>query len=400
MLRKLKSFDLHSKRILIRVDFNVPILDDVVVDDYRIRKTIPTIKHCIDQGAKVILMSHLGRPKGKIKPELSLMPTGEKLAELLEMPIKFSHDCVSEDAINVSHNLQPGEVHLLENLRFYNEETNNDSQFSMSLSKHGEIFINDAFGTAHREHASNVGIVSHFMNKGIGFLIEKELEFLSETLTDPSLPLLLIIGGAKIDTKIDVINHFLGLADNIVIGGAMANTFLAADGYHMGKSLVESDKIDIAKKILLNASKTKTKIILPIDFTGELDSIGSKDFYHADKDNIKDNMICEDIGQSSIDLFKRVISQSKTIFWNGTVGIAENKKFAVGTESIIDEIVDNECISVIGGGDTIAAVRNYDDELISKFSHASTGGGACLELLSGKKLPAIKILDKKWKKQY
>jgi 3-phosphoglycerate kinase len=395
MLRKLKSFDLHSKRILIRVDFNVPILDDVVVDDYRIRKTIPTIKHCIDQGAKVILMSHLGRPKGKIKPELSLMPTGEKLAELLEMPIKFSHDCVSEDAINVSHNLQPGEVHLLENLRFYNEETNNDSQFSMSLSKHGEIFINDAFGTAHREHASNVGIVSHFMNKGIGFLIEKELEFLSEKLTDPSLPLLLIIGGAKIDTKIDVINHFLGLADNIVIGGAMANTFLAADGYHMGKSLVESDKIDIAKKILLNASKTKTKIILPIDFTGELDSIGSKDFYHADKDNIKDNMICEDIGQSSIDLFKRVISQSKTIFWNGTVGIAENKKFAVGTESIIDEIVDSECISVIGGGDTIAAVRNYDDKLISKFSHASTGGGACLELLSGKKLPAIKILDKK-----
>ena len=186
MLRKLKSFDLHSKRILIRVDFNVPILDDVVVDDYRIRKTIPTIKHCIDQGAKVILMSHLGRPKGKIKPEFSLMPAGEKLAELLEMPVKFSHDCVSDDAINVSQNLQPGEVHLLENLRFYNEETNNDSQFSMNLSKHGEIFVNDAFGTAHREHASNVGIVSHFMNRGIGVLIEKELEFLSETLTDPS----------------------------------------------------------------------------------------------------------------------------------------------------------------------------------------------------------------------
>ena len=395
MLRKLKSFDLHSKRILIRVDFNVPILNDVVVDDYRIRKTIPTIKHCIDQGAKVILMSHLGRPKGKIKPEFSLMPAGEKLAELLEMPVKFSHDCVSDDAINVSQNLQPGEVHLLENLRFYNEETNNDSQFSMNLSKHGEIFINDAFGTAHREHASNVGIVNHFMNRGIGFLIEKELEFLSDTLKDPSLPLLLIIGGAKIDTKIDVINHFLGLADNIVIGGAMANTFLAADGYHMGKSLVESDKLDTAKKILLSASKTKTKIILPIDFVGELDNLGSEDFYHADKDNIKDNMICEDIGQSSIDLFKGIISQSKTIFWNGTVGIAENKKFAVGTENIIDEIVDNECISVIGGGDTIAAVRNYDDELISKFSHASTGGGACLELLSGKKLPAIKILDKK-----
>ena len=395
MLRKLKSFDLQSQRILIRVDFNVPIKNDTVVDDYRIRKTIPTIKYCIDQGTKVVLMSHLGRPKGKIDSKFSLMPAGEKLAELLEMPVKFSHDCISDDAINVSQNLQSGEVHLLENLRFYNEEIDNDSQFSMNLSKHGEIFINDAFGTAHREHASNVGIVKHFTNKGIGLLVEKELEFLSESLQDPSLPLLLIIGGAKIDTKIDVINRFLGLADNILIGGAMANTFLAANGYHMGKSLVESDKIDIAKKILLNASKTKTKIILPTDFNGELNNLGSEEFEYADKDNIKENMICEDIGKLSIDLFKNFISQSKTIFWNGTVGVAENKKFAVGTESIIDEIVNNECISVIGGGDTIAAVRNYDNELISAFSHASTGGGACLELLSGKKLPAIEILDKK-----
>ena len=395
MLRKLKSFDLQSQRILIRVDFNVPIENDTVVDDYRIRKTIPTIKYCIDQGTKVVLMSHLGRPKGKIDSKFSLMPAGEKLAELLEMPVKFSHDCISDDAINVSQNLQSGEVHLLENLRFYNEEIDNDSQFSMNLSKHGEIFINDAFGTAHREHASNVGIVKHFTNKGIGLLVEKELEFLSESLQDPSLPLLLIIGGAKIDTKIDVINRFLGLADNILIGGAMANTFLAANGYHTGKSLVESDKIDIAKKILLNASKTKTKIILPTDFNGELNSLGSEEFEYADKDNIKENMICEDIGKLSIDLFKNFISQSKTIFWNGTVGVAENKKFAVGTESIIDEIVNNECISVIGGGDTIAAVRNYDNELISAFSHASTGGGACLELLSGKKLPAIEILDKK-----
>ncbi len=395
MLRKLKSFDLQSQRILIRVDFNVPIKNDTVVDDYRIRKTIPTIKYCIDQGTKVVLMSHLGRPKGKIDSKFSLMPAGEKLAELLEMPVKFSHDCISDDAINVSQNLQSGEVHLLENLRFYNEEIDNDSQFSMNLSKHGEIFINDAFGTAHREHASNVGIVKHFTNKGIGLLVEKELEFLSESLQDPSLPLLLIIGGAKIDTKIDVINRFLGLADNILIGGAMANTFLAANGYHTGKSLVESDKIDIAKKILLNASKTKTKIILPTDFNGELNNLGSEEFEYADKDNIKENMICEDIGKLSIDLFKNFISQSKTIFWNGTVGVAENKKFAVGTESIIDEIVNNECISVIGGGDTIAAVRNYDNELISAFSHASTGGGACLELLSGKKLPAIEILDKK-----
>ena len=268
MLRKLKSFDLHSKRILIRVDFNVPILDDDVVDDYRIRKTIPTIKHCIDQGAKVILMSHLGRPKGKIKPELSLMPTGEKLAELLEMPIKFSHDCVSEDAINVSHNLQPGEVHLLENLRFYNEETNNDSQFSMSLSKHGEIFINDAFGTAHREHASNVGIVSHFMNKGIGFLIEKELEFLSETLTDPSLPLLLIIGGAKIDTKIISELVLLGVclpmnvSDELLTNAQSNNqdalNFITMWGHsnfsHLGQNIVPGIWLTGSSKKLLETS--------------------------------------------------------------------------------------------------------------------------------------------------
>ena len=235
MLRKLKSFDIQSRRVLIRVDFNVPIDNDIVIDDYRIRETIPTIKHCLDQGAKVILMSHLGRPKGKINSKFSLMPVGEKLAELLEIPIKFSQDCVSDDAIDVSHNLQSGEVHLLENLRFYSEEIENNNEFAAKLSKHGEIYLNDSFGTTHREHASNAGIVHHFMHKGIGLLIEKELKFLSDTLKAPLAPVLLIIGGAKIDTKIDVIHNFLDLADNIIIGGAMANTFLLAKGFSIGK---------------------------------------------------------------------------------------------------------------------------------------------------------------------
>ncbi|MEC8946277.1 MAG: phosphoglycerate kinase [Candidatus Neomarinimicrobiota bacterium] len=394
MLRKLKSFDIQSRRVLIRVDFNVPIGNDIVTDDYRIQRTIPTIKHCLDQGAKVVLMSHLGRPKGKINPKFSLMPAGERLAELLEIPIKFSHDCVSDDAIDVSHNLQSGEVHLLENLRFHDEEIENNNEFATKLSKHGEIYLNDAFGTAHREHASNVGIVHNFMHKGIGLLIEKELEFLSDALKDPLAPVLLIIGGAKIDTKIDVIHNFLGLADNIVIGGAMANTFLTANGYNMGKSLVEMDKLEIAKRILLDASKTKTKIILPIDFNGELDEFGSGNLEYANYDDIKKNMICEDIGELSVNLFADIISRSKTIFWNGTVGVAENKDFAFGTERIIDKIIENECIAIAGGGDTITAIRNYDSELIDKLSHASTGGGACLELLSGRKLPAIEILDK------
>ena len=232
------------------------------------------------------------------------------------------------------------------------------------------------------------------MHKGIGLLIEKELEFLSDTLKDPLAPVLLIIGGAKIDTKIDVIHNFLDLADNIIIGGAMANTFLTANGYNMGKSLVEMDKLEIAKRILLDASKTKTKIILPIDFNGELDEFGSGNLEYANYDDIKKNMICEDIGELSVNLFADIISRSKTIFWNGTVGVAENKDFAFGTEKIIDKIIENECIAIAGGGDTITAIRNYDSELIDKLSHASTGGGACLELLSGKKLPAIEILDK------
>ena len=400
MLRKISTIDFKSsnttsgKTVLIRVDYNVPVENELVVDDYRILKSIPTIEYCLDQGAKVVLMSHMGRPKGKIDDKLSLIPAGEKLAELLEMPIKFSEDCISEDSIDVSRNLKDGEIHLLENLRFYNEETENSSDFSSQLAKHGSIYINDAFGTAHRNHASNSGITKHFATKGMGLLIEQEMKFLSDKLSNPSKPLTLIIGGSKIDTKIGVIENFLGLADNIIIGGAMANTFLLAMNHRIGISLAEKEKMNVAKNLLKKASKRGTKIILPIDFSGELDTFGSGDICVADAKDIPNNMICEDIGEKSIKLFSDIISLSKTILWNGTVGVAENPNFAVGTNRIVDAIIENQLTSIVGGGDTVAAIRNYNEEYINDFSHVSTGGGSCLEMLSGKKLPALEKLKK------
>ena len=400
MLRKISTIDFKSsnttsgKTVLIRVDYNVPVENELVVDDYRILKSIPTIEYCLDQGAKVVLMSHMGRPKGKIDDKLSLIPAGEKLAELLEMPIKFSEDCISEDSIDVSRNLKDGEIHLLENLRFYNEETENSSDFSSQLAKHGSIYINDAFGTAHRNHASNSGITKHFATKGMGLLIEQEMKFLSDKLSNPSKPLTLIIGGSKIDTKIGVIENFLGLADNIIIGGAMANTFLLAMNHRIGISLAEKEKMNVAKNLLKKASKSGTKIILPIDFSGELETFGSGNICVADAKDIPNNMICEDIGEKSIKLFSDIISLSKTILWNGTVGVAENPNFAVGTNRIVDAIIENQLTSIVGGGDTVAAIRNYNEEYINDFSHVSTGGGSCLEMLSGKKLPALEMLKK------
>ena len=400
MLRKISSIDFKSsnttsgKTVLIRVDYNVPVENELVTDDYRILKSIPTIKYCLEQGAKVVLMSHMGRPKGKIDKNLSLIPAGEKLAELLEMPIKFSDDCISEDSIDVSRNLKDGEIHLLENLRFYSEEAQNDFEFASKLAKHGSIYINDAFGTAHREHASNAGITKHFATKGMGLLMEQEVKFLSDKLSNPSQPLSLIIGGSKIDTKIAVIENFLDLADNIIIGGAMANTFLLAMNYSVGMSLVEEDKVSVAKNLLKKASKKGTNIILPSDFSGELDSFGSGNICIADVKEIPKNMICEDIGENSIKLFSEIISSSSTLLWNGTVGVAENPNFAVGTNRIVDAIVENQLTSIVGGGDTVAAIRNYDESIIENLSHVSTGGGSCLEMLSGKKLPALELLKK------
>ena len=265
MIKSLKTFELKEKRVLIRVDFNVPIANDRVVDDFRIRAVLPTIQYCLKAGANIVLMSHLGRPNGNHNSELSLIPIGETLADLLEMPIKFSDDCVSEDSRDVSLGLRGGEIHLLENLRFHAEETQNDSVFSAKLSKHGQVFINDAFGTAHRNHASNTGVTQNFIHKGMGFLFEKELQFLAEGMTYPKRPLTVILGGAKIDTKLNLIHHFIGNADHILIAGAMAHPFLKAQGKDVGSTTVDASIIAAAKTIMSKA-RGKTELIFPIDF--------------------------------------------------------------------------------------------------------------------------------------
>jgi len=393
LLKTINNFDLKNKRVLIRVDFNVPLSNGQVTDDFRIRMVLPTINRCLESGASVVLMSHLGRPKGQVNPDLSLIPVGEKLAELLEMPIKFSDDCISEDARDVSLGLRPGEIHLLENLRFHNEETDNEEGFSALLAKHGEIFINDAFGTAHRPHASNVGIAKYFLHKGIGYLFEKELEYLSSVIKNPKRPMTLVLGGAKIDTKLKLINKFIDEADNIIIGGGMAFTFLRSKGLDVGGSLVDESMLNTAKEILEKSRKFNKRINFPVDVIAakSMDDIKSIKEYKIDK--IPNTMSGFDIGSATIEKFSKLLMESKTIVWNGPMGVFENKNFNNGTLKIAEVMANaNEegSIVIVGGGDTAAAVKSYN--LIDKMSHVSTGGGASLELLSGNRLPSVEAL--------
>lgn len=392
MLKTLKSFDLKDKRVLIRVDFNVPVENDRVVDDFRIRAALPTIQYCLNEGSKVILMSHSGRPNGIVEQNLSLMPAGEKLADLLEMPIKFSNDCISEDAHDVTLGLRAGEIHLLENLRFHIEENKNDRNFSINLAKHGQVFINDAFGTVHRSHASNVGVTKYFNQKGMGFLIEKELEFLDKAMENPKKPLTVIIGGAKIDSKIDLINRFIQIADQIIIGGGMAFTFLKAKGKDIGKSLLDPSMISEAKKILANA-RGKTNLIFPKDFICAK-SMKAKRTSIRNANEIPSDLMGLDIGPKSIDEFSKIIINSGTILWNGPMGVFEVDGFHMGTEEIakiISEVTKSGSITIIGGGDSAAAIKKF--EMTSNFSHISTGGGSSLSLLSGNTMPAIYALE-------
>ena len=392
MLKTLKSFGLKDKRVLIRVDFNVPIENDRVTDDFRIRAALPTIQHCLNEGAKVILMSHSGRPNGIVDPNLSLMPAGEKLADLLEMPIKFSDNCISEDAHDVTLGLRSGEIHLLENLRFHIEEKNNDQSFSINLAKHGQVFINDAFGTAHRSHASNVGVSKYYNQKGMGFLIEKELEFLDEAMKVPKKPLTVILGGAKIDTKIDLINRFIQIADQILIGGGMAFTFLKAKGKDIGTSLIDPSMISEAKSILANA-RGKTNLIFPKDFICAK-SMNDKHVSIFNSNEIPSDLMGLDIGPETIDLFSKIILDSGTILWNGPMGVFEVDGFHKGTEKIADSIsraTKEESKTIVGGGDSAAAIKKFG--MMRNFSHVSTGGGAALSLLSGNMMPAIYALE-------
>jgi 3-phosphoglycerate kinase len=393
LLKTINNFDLKNKRILIRVDFNVPLSNGQVTDDFRIRMALPTINHCLESGASVILMSHLGRPKGHVVSDLSLISVGEKLAELIELPIKFSDDCISEDARDVSLGLRPGEIHLLENLRYYNEETDNDPRFSELLAKHGEIFINDAFGTAHRPHASNVGVSYYFLHKGIGFLFEKELQYLSSVINKPKRPMALVLGGAKIDTKLKLINKFIDEADIIIIGGGMAFTFLKANGVDVGSSLIDESMLNTASEIIEKSRRVNNRLHFPIDVVASksIDDVKSKKEFKID--NIPKTMSGFDIGSATIEKYSKLLLSSKTIVWNGPMGVFEIPEYNNGTlkiAEILTQAREEGSIVIVGGGDTAAAVKSY--KLIDKMSHVSTGGGASLELLSGNRLPSVMAL--------
>ncbi|MBT3179707.1 MAG: phosphoglycerate kinase [Candidatus Marinimicrobia bacterium] len=394
MIRTLKAFDLKGKNILIRVDFNVPMKNGKISNNFRIKAVLPTINTCLEGGASVVLMSHLGRPSGKVDPSLSLMPVGEELAGLLEMPIKFSDDCISNDAIDNSLSLKAGEVHLLENLRFHNGENLNDNYFASRLARHGQIFINDAFGTAHRYHASNVGVASHFKHAGIGWLMDKEINFLDRFMKKPNRPMTLILGGSKVSSKLGLIHQFMEKADHIIIGGGMAFTFLKANGKEVGGSLVDEDLIPTAKQILNLARTSQVRLHLPVDvFCGKSPSdTNPKGTFKIN--DIPADLMGLDIGIDTITKFKDIISLSQTIVWNGPLGVFEEKEYSMGTREIgfhLANCVDNGQKVIVGGGDTSAATEKYG--LSKLMTHVSTGGGASLELLSGNQLPALKALD-------
>ncbi len=395
MIRALHSFDVKQKRVLMRVDFNVPIENDRVVDSFRIRSAIPSIKDCLESGTSLVLMSHLGRPNGKIDEKHSLVPVGEALSDILEIPIKFSNDCISEDAIDVTIGLHPGEIHLLENLRFHPGETNNDPEFAGKLARHGQIYINDAFGTAHRSHASNVGVTEHFIEKGMGYLMEKEVQFLLERFKKPKHPLLLILGGAKISGKLHLIDRFLDDADIILIGGGMAFTFLKALGVEVGRSMVDRKMVSSAKEIIVRAKRKRVKLVFPVDFVIAEGIENPKETKTVAFDSIPDSFMGLDIGTETINIFSDYIIGAGTILWNGPMGVFEKKEFENGTKALskmLSLAFDKGLDTIVGGGESAAAVRKFGMD--EKMTHVSTGGGASLELLSGHALPALEALGR------
>jgi len=394
MLRSIKSFDLKGQTILMRLDLNVPINDHKIEDDFRIRSCLPTIKYCLEEGASIVIMSHLGRPRGQFNSNYSLISVGESLAAMLEIPIKFSKDCISQDAIDTSISLKPGEVHLLENLRFYKEEQDNDLEFSNRLSRHGKLFINDAFGSAHRKHASNFGVVDNFKYYGIGLLVEKELKYLKEMANKPKRPFVVLLGGAKVSTKIELIKRYLHLADQIIIGGGMAFTFFKAMGYNIGNSLLQETMVKNARSIIDLARSSGKELILPVDVMCSKSLASSPIDNAVDIREISNDIMGLDIGPKSIRLFNQILESSSTVIWNGPMGVFENNAYSNGTKLIAQNLsrISEDGVTVIaGGGDTSSALKHFD--IVDKLTHVSTGGGSSLELMSGNNLMALERLE-------
>lgn len=392
--KTIKDIDLKNKKVFVRCDFNVPLDENGnITDNRRIVSAIPTIKYLLEQNCKIILCSHLGRPKGEVKKEFSLMPVATELSKLLDKEVKLAEDVVGESAKELTSNMHEGEIVLLENVRFDAREEKNDESLSKELASMAEVFVNDAFGTAHRAHSSTAGI-AEFLPAVSGFLIEKELNFLGNTLENPKRPFVAILGGAKVSDKIGVIESLLEKVDTLMIGGGMAYTFFKSMGYSVGKSICELDKLDLAQDLIKKAKEKNVKLVLPVDNVIAKEIAPDAEHKTIDSDNIPDDWEGLDIGPRTIELFKEELKNAKTVIWNGPVGFSEYEIFANGTRQIAKTLAELEdAITIIGGGDSAAAVEKlgYAD----KITHISTGGGASLEFLEGKKLPGIECLLEK-----
>lgn len=384
--KTVKDIELRGNKVLVRVDFNVPLEDGEVMDDTRIQAALPTIQHLLDRDAAVILCSHLGRPKGEVDLNFSLRPVGEYLAELLGKEVKFSEDCIGATAKEAARSLEVGEVLLLENTRFHPGEKANDPEMARQLAILAEVFVNDAFGSAHRAHASTVGVAEK-LPAVAGLLMEKEILYLGQVIAEPEYPFVVILGGAKISDKIGVIENLLGMADKILIGGGMANTFFKAQGFNMGDSLVEEDAVSTAEMLL---KKAKNKVQLPVDVVLADEFSENAEAKTAPVRNIPDGWRILDIGEETVRLFSQEIINAKTVVWNGPMGVFEFEKFAKGTFGIAQAVADCSGLTIVGGGDSAAAVKQSG--LADKIKHISTGGGASLMMLEGKTLPGLAAL--------
>lgn len=391
-LSDLQAHELQGKKVLVRADFNVPLEDGRITDDTRIRATLPTIRYLTEHGAKVLLTSHLGRPKGHT-PNLTLQPVARRLTELLGKNVQMAPDSVGPDVQKMASSLQPGDVMLLENIRFYPEEEKNDPEFAKKLASEADLYVNDAFGTAHRAHASTAGVAS-YLPAVAGFLLNKEISVMGKALSNPDRPFVAIIGGSKVSSKIGVLENLIGKVDTLIIGGGMIFTFLKAQGFEIGKSLVEPDKIELARDLMNKAAKSNTQILLPVDVVVATDIKAEKATGTVDADKLPADQIGVDIGPSSIEAIKQALSSAKTVVWNGPMGVFENPAFAEGTRSVAQfaaDITAKGATTIVGGGDSVAAVEQMG--LADRFTHVSTGGGASLEFLEGLELPGVSALS-------